>query len=122
MKFRVLIEEDIKKLVLKNGIPLTVEELVVAVKEAFSITENISLKYKDEDFDDFFTLTSTEELKDKATIKVVYPVINLYMTVVPDESTPDVSDVSSLCESIAHSVDSQDTVKNVKLWEAQNFC
>lgn len=110
MKFRVLIEEDIKKLVLKNGIPLTVEELVVAVKEAFSITENISLKYKDEDFDDFFTLTSTEELKDKATIKVVYPVINLYMTVVPDESTPDVSDVSSLCESTAHSVDSQDTL------------
>lgn len=107
MKFRVLIEEDIKKLVLKNGIPLTVEELVVAVKEAFSITENISLQYKDEDF---LALTSTEELKDKATIKVVYPVINLYMTVVPDESTPDVSDVSSLCESTTHTVDSQDTV------------
>lgn len=28
VKLRVLIEEDIKKLVLKNGIPLTLEELV----------------------------------------------------------------------------------------------
>lgn len=110
MKLRVLIKEDIKKLVLKNGIPFTVEDLVVAVKEEFSIKENISLLYKDEDFDDFVTLTSTKELKDKATLKVVYPVINLFMTVVPNESTPDVSDVSSLCESTTHSVDSQDTV------------
>lgn len=64
LRFRVLIEEDIKKLVLKNGMPLTVEELVAAVKEAFSITEDASLhlQYKDEDFDDFFTLTSTNEL------------------------------------------------------------
>lgn len=83
-----------------------VEELVAAVKEAFSITGNISLQYKDEDFDDFFTLTSTNKLKDKATLKVVYPVINLFMTAVPEESTPDASDESSLCESVTLSVDS----------------
>lgn len=82
---------------------------MAAVKEAFSITVNISIQYKDEDFDEFFTLTSPNELREKATLTVVYPV-NLFMTVVPQESTPDASDVSSLCESVTFSVDSQDTV------------
>lgn len=98
MRFRVLIEEDVKKLAFKNGMPLTVEELVAAVKEAFSITVNISLQFKDEDFGEFFPLTSPNELREKATLHIVYPVVNLFIKVVSQESTPNASDVSSLCE------------------------
>ena len=82
------------------------DELVAAVKDNFSIPMDVSLQYKDEDFDDFFTLTSTNELKDKDTLKVVYAPINLTLAVAPQESTPDDSDLSSLCGS----VDSQDTL------------
>lgn len=46
---------------------------MLAVKEAFDITEDISLQYKDSEFNDFFTLTSTDQIQHKDTIKVVYP-------------------------------------------------
>ena len=71
----------------------------------------ICLQYKDEEFDeDFFTLTSTNELKDKDTLKVVYVPLHLTLTLVPQESTRDASDVSSLCGSVSLSGDSLDTV------------
>lgn len=47
-------------------------ELVIAVKEAFSISDDFALQYKNTDFNDFFTLTSTEQIHHKDTIKVVY--------------------------------------------------
>ncbi|KAL1005692.1 hypothetical protein UPYG_G00062440 [Umbra pygmaea] len=109
VRFRVLIEQEVKKLTLSSGIPSTVDELVAAVKEHFSIHAGISLQYKDEEFDDFFTITSTNELKDKDTLKVVYAPLELTLTVVPQESNPDASDVSSLCEFISPSGDSVDT-------------
>lgn len=86
--------------------------MVRAVKESSrkSIATDISLQYKDEEFDDFYTLTSTNELKDKDTLKVVYVPLHLMLTLVPQESTPDASDVSSLCESVRLSGDSLDTV------------
>lgn len=107
MRFRVLIDHEVKKLTLSSGIPSTVDELVAAVKESFSIPADISIQYKDEEFGDFFTLTSTNDLKDKDTLKVVYVPITL--TLVPQESTPDTSDVSSFCESVSLSGDSVDT-------------
>ncbi|XP_038566683.1 uncharacterized protein LOC119897174 [Micropterus salmoides] len=110
VRFRVLIDHEIKTLTLSSGMPSTVNELVAAVKEHFSIPTDISLQYKDEEFDDFFTLTSTNELKDKCTLKVVYTPLELTLTVVPQESTPDASDVSSLCECTSLSGNSVDTV------------
>lgn len=74
VRFRVLIDHKVKKLTLNSGIPSTVNELVAATKENFSIFTDISLQYKDEDFEDF-TLTSTNELKDKDTLKV-YVLLN----------------------------------------------
>ncbi len=107
MRFRVRIDHEVKKLTLSSGIPSTVDELVAAVKESFSIPADISIQYKDEEFGDFFTLTSTNDLKDKDTLKVVYVPITL--TLVPQESTPDTSDVSFFCESVSLSGDSVDT-------------
>lgn len=56
VKLGILIEHEIKKLTLNGGIPSTVDELVEAIKDAYSITTEISLQYEDKDFDDFFTL------------------------------------------------------------------
>ncbi|XP_032362781.1 uncharacterized protein LOC116674409 [Etheostoma spectabile] len=108
VRFRVLIDQEVKKLTLSSGIPSTVTELVAAVKEHFSIPTDISLQYKDEEFDDFFTLTSTNELNDKDTLKVVYAPLELALTVVPQESTPDAS--VSFCDCTSLSGDSVDSV------------
>lgn len=57
------------------------EELNLAIKQKLNITGDFSLQYLDADFDDFFTLNFTAQIKHKATIKVVIiePVIlNLY--------------------------------------------
>ncbi|KAK7944733.1 hypothetical protein WMY93_000461 [Mugilogobius chulae] len=71
MRFRVLVGEDVKKITFENGLPFCVNDFTEVVKQAFSLGDNISLHYKDSDFDDFFTLSSTKDLRDKDTIKVV---------------------------------------------------
>ena len=72
MRFRVIIDHDIKKITFENGVPLSVEDMIKVFKQAFSITSDIGLQYKDADFDDFFTLTSTSDLKDKDTLRVLH--------------------------------------------------
>lgn len=110
VRFQVLIDHEVKKLTLKSGLPSTVDELVAAIKEQFAITTEISVQYKDEEFNDFFTLTTTKELKDKDTLKVVYVPLNITLSLAPQESTPDASSVCSLSESVTHSDVSDDTV------------
>lgn len=90
MRFRVIIDHDIKKITFQNGIPASVDDLIKVFQQAFSITTCISLQYKDADFDDFFTLTSTSDLKDKDTIKVVHMPPGIIMTTVPQERNPDI--------------------------------
>uniref|UniRef100_A0A3B4Z567 PB1 domain-containing protein n=1 Tax=Stegastes partitus TaxID=144197 RepID=A0A3B4Z567_9TELE len=108
MRFRVIIEHDIKKITFQNGLPSSVEDLIKVFKQAFSITTDIGLQYKDADFDDFFTLTSTSDLKDKDTLKVVRMPPGIIMTTVSHEHHPDTSDVSSVDDLL--SVDSQDNL------------
>lgn len=71
-KLRVIIDERIEKLVLPSGIPPTMEELQTTVKENFGISEEFSFQYLDSDFDNYFTLHKTDQIKHKDTIKVVY--------------------------------------------------
>ncbi|XP_067330012.1 uncharacterized protein [Channa argus] len=108
MRFRVVIDHDVKKITFQNGIPSSVEDLIKVFKQAFSITSDIGLQYKDTDFDDFFTLTSTSDLKDKDTLKVVHVPPGIIMTTVPQKHNLDTSDVSSVDELL--SVDSQDNL------------
>ena len=42
MRFWVLVDHEVKKLTLSSGIPSTVDELVAAVKESFSIATDMS--------------------------------------------------------------------------------
>ncbi|KAA8587585.1 hypothetical protein FQN60_016447 [Etheostoma spectabile] len=108
VRFRVIIDHDIRKITFQNGIPSSVEDLSKVLKQAFSITTDIGLQYKDADFDDFFTLTTTTDLKDKDTLKVVHVPPGIVIPTVPQERNPDTSDPSSA--DVPLSVDSQDAV------------
>ena len=62
--------------------------------------------FKDKDFDDFFTLTSTDDLRDK-DIQSSECTSNAH-TVVPQEEIPDIFDVCS--QHSVDTVDSHDTL------------
>lgn len=53
---RVIFGHRIEKLTLMSGIPDTVEEQNLAIKQTLDINDDFSLQYLDPDFDDFFTL------------------------------------------------------------------
>lgn len=120
VRFRVISDHDIKKITFQNGIPSSVEDLIKVFQQAFSITTDIGLQYKDTAFDDFFTLTSTRDLKDKDTLKVVHMPPGITMTMVPQERNLDISDVSSVDDRF--SVDSQDNlIPSIPATERQNL-
>ncbi|KAJ4937983.1 hypothetical protein JOQ06_002610, partial [Pogonophryne albipinna] len=64
-KLRVIIADRIEKLVLPSGIPSTLEELQTVVKETFDISDEFSLQYFDSEFEDYFTLHKSDEIKHK---------------------------------------------------------
>lgn len=68
---KVVIEHWSEKLTLSSGIPSTVEQLHETVKETFGLIEDFTLHYLDEDFSDYFTLHSTNQIRHNGTIKVV---------------------------------------------------
>lgn len=85
---RVILEEhNIQKLKLPTGIPNTMEDLVT---ETFQLYGEIGLLYQDKHFDnEFFSVTSTADLYDKATVKVILkePTITLDLHPVLESST-----------------------------------
>lgn len=65
--------DNASKLHLPNGIPHSVEDLKEEIRRQLNVTDHFRLQYRDADFDnEYVNLTSTSELKDKATVKVVY--------------------------------------------------
>lgn len=100
---RVIIGDRIEKLVLQSGIPPTVEELQTIVKEKFGISEEFSLQYLDSEFEDYFTLHKTDQIKHKDTVKVVYAapiILNLQQV----EGSLDISfgQQSTDCDSVSY--------------------
>ncbi|KAL3969254.1 beta-galactoside alpha-2,3-sialyltransferase (sialyltransferase 4A) [Sarotherodon galilaeus] len=116
-KLRVIIDDQIEKLVLPSGIPPTVEELQSVVKDTFEISNNFSLQYFDPEFQDYFTLHRADQIKDKDTVKVVgiTPVI-LSLTPVDDSfgsPSGQLSDYdSSYAESVVSNADSAATTSS----------
>ena len=72
-QLRVVIEDSqIHKLVLADGVPSTVEALLATVQDHFQLQGSFTVLYMDKEFDNqFFTLSSTDVIKDKDTIKLV---------------------------------------------------
>lgn len=69
-KLRVIFGHIIEKLTIPSGIPETMDELKLTVKQTLNITRDFSLQYSDPDFEDFFTLNSTAQIKHMATIRL----------------------------------------------------
>lgn len=94
----ILVDHDVRKVVLPSGIPEMVDDLYSVIHDTFSIARDFRLHYKDVHFgDEFFTLFSTTDLKDKDTIKVVFlqdqePTITLTLTDVTDTDVTNVTD------------------------------
>ncbi|KAI4872416.1 hypothetical protein NFI96_031728, partial [Prochilodus magdalenae] len=72
-QLRVVIEDSqIHKLVLADGVPSTVEALLATVQDHFQLQGSFTVLYMDKEFDNqFFTLSLTDVIKDKDTIKLV---------------------------------------------------
>ncbi|XP_056124441.1 sterile alpha motif domain-containing protein 3 [Rhinichthys klamathensis goyatoka] len=73
-KLRIILQEhDIRKLDLPQGIPGSVNELEHIVRKTFGLIGSFTLHYKDPDFgEEYFSVTSTSDIKDKDTIKVIH--------------------------------------------------
>lgn len=111
----ILDQHSIHKLHLPSGIPDTCVKLESVVRETFQIQGNFTLHYKDADFGEFFSLTSTSELKDTIKVVQVEPVIINLATVNSLESAalsssdaPSTSDDSSVASSAPLSFGSSD--------------
>lgn len=99
-----LSQDDKRKLLLPNGIPESMDQLVDDVRGACGLRGNFRIQYQDKDFGDtFVNLTSTGELEDLCTIKVIP---------LPDEDAPPAQTAVnvSLCSDDAVSVDTDDTL------------
>ncbi|KAF3844268.1 hypothetical protein F7725_013609 [Dissostichus mawsoni] len=112
---KVIIEHRSEKLLLSSGIPSTVEQLHETVKETFGLIEDFTLHYLDEDFGDYFTLHSTNQIKHKGTIKVVI-IPSIVLTLTENETNithlndSSSSATDSMDQTDGMSVSSQDTV------------
>ncbi|KAJ8014617.1 hypothetical protein DPEC_G00017500 [Dallia pectoralis] len=94
-KLRVILTDQIEKLVLPSGIPPTVEELKTVVKETFGILEDFSLQYLDSEFEDYFTPHTSDQIKNKDTIKIVHTVPVILNLLPLDESLGSSFDLQS---------------------------
>lgn len=68
----ILNPDDTRKLILPDGIPETMEQLMDEVRKVCGLNENFRLQYHDRDFGDaLVNLTSTAQLEDLATVMVI---------------------------------------------------
>lgn len=73
-KLRIVLGEDnCVKLTLPSGIPDSVDSLKFEIQKQCDIDEEFRLQYMDIDFDQFMNLTSTADIQDKGTVKVIIP-------------------------------------------------
>lgn len=65
--------DNYSKLMLPSGMPSSIEMLKEEIQRQFALTEDFRLQYRDIEFDnEYMNLTTTADIKDKSTIKVIY--------------------------------------------------
>lgn len=112
-KLRVIIGDRVEKLVLPSGIPLTVEEMQTVVKETFEISEDFSIQYLDSEFEDYFTLSTTDQIKHKDTIKIVLaPLIFLNLHPVDESFASSSSQRSTDCDAVSYAESTSSTAES----------
>ncbi|KAJ4948213.1 hypothetical protein JOQ06_019750 [Pogonophryne albipinna] len=96
----VILEEDSRiKLELPNDIPSSVDEVIQEVTNFCGLTNEIRQQYKDADFGTWVNLTSTSELKDLATLKVINVVPSVTLFLEPVEYSVDKANFQSQDDS-----------------------
>lgn len=70
------------------------EQLHKTVKDTFQIHKEFTLHYFDEDFGDFFTIHSTQDVKHKETIKAII-ILSIMLSLATPE-TENVADANNL--------------------------
>uniref|UniRef100_A0A3Q2D2W4 PB1 domain-containing protein n=1 Tax=Cyprinodon variegatus TaxID=28743 RepID=A0A3Q2D2W4_CYPVA len=100
----ILGESNTEKLTLPDGIPDSLDELLSKVKDTFGLKTNVRLQYMDKEFgNDFFNLSSTSDLEDLGTVKVIQEkAIQTFVDVIetaPSCSTVHSDDSSSLASN-----------------------
>lgn len=72
IRLRVLFgKDDAHKMILSNGLPSSLHDMVEEVKKTFNLKENVRLQYMDPDFGEFVNVTTTSEIQHLGTIKVI---------------------------------------------------
>ncbi|KAK0135546.1 hypothetical protein N1851_028591 [Merluccius polli] len=75
---------QVYKLTLPDEIPSTVDKLLAAAQNHFQLEGSYTVMHMDKDFDNqFFTLTSTDVVNDKDTIKLVETEPSVILTLTP---------------------------------------
>nr|XP_032833101.1 uncharacterized protein LOC116955880 [Petromyzon marinus] len=67
----ILGENNCERLNLPTGIPNSLNDLKREIQTQLRVLEDFRLQFKDPDFNDFVNLTSTSDIQDKATLKVI---------------------------------------------------
>ncbi|XP_035992142.1 uncharacterized protein LOC118562940 [Fundulus heteroclitus] len=111
VQLRVILQEhSIKKLTLPTGIPNTVDDLVSIITETFQLHGEYGLLYQDKDFDNqFFSVTSTADLYDKATVKMILKEPNITLDLHPIFESGPSSTLSSLSSVSTHPASTPET-------------
>ncbi|XP_041865943.1 sterile alpha motif domain-containing protein 3-like [Melanotaenia boesemani] len=92
--------DNSSKLILPSGIPGSVDRLKEEIQRQFGLTEDFRLQYRDAEFDnEYMNLTTTGDIKDKSTIKVIYTQNPAPSTVPTTASTAASTGTSSLIDS-----------------------
>lgn len=88
----ILGENNSQRLILQDGLPATVPELVEHIKKQCGVQSDFRLQFMDADFGNEFTnLTSVSEIEDKSTTKLIFDSGLLRGTPAPPYSAPSTS-------------------------------
>uniref|UniRef100_A0A9J7X5X1 Sterile alpha motif domain-containing 3-like n=1 Tax=Cyprinus carpio carpio TaxID=630221 RepID=A0A9J7X5X1_CYPCA len=68
----ILGESNCERLNLPAGIPDSLNDLKREIQTQLRVLEDFRLQFKDPDFNDFVNLSSTSDIQDKATLKVIF--------------------------------------------------
>ncbi|CAI5674046.1 uncharacterized protein LOC109194394 isoform X4 [Oreochromis niloticus] len=107
VKLRIIFSEnDSRRLILPNGMPESVSELVQQIKGQCGVNGDFRLQFMDAEFGNEFTnLESMSDIQDKSTIKVIFssvapvepgePLLPLYSSAATSRTLDDSSSLSS---------------------------
>ncbi len=111
----ILGENDAQKVKLQNGVPCSLAELKNEIQTQCNLLGEIRLQIMDPDFNEFVNLTSTTDVQNKSTLKVMKLCDSLAVSPSPTTCDTDIlSSRSSSEASSSSSLDPQELTSNTR--------